>query len=89
LPTVAPEVLARHHSKEADVWSAGVILYMLLCGEAPFQGPTEDETFDRIANLPIVLEGGPWDAISGELCQGCLATFISPMDGCPCMRSLP
>ncbi|KAI3702985.1 hypothetical protein L6452_28739 [Arctium lappa] len=64
---VAPEVLRRQeYGKEVDIWSAGVILYMLLTGVPPFYGEKEKEIFDAILNAEKVLDmkNYPWPWIS-------------------------
>ncbi|XP_039058849.1 LOW QUALITY PROTEIN: calcium-dependent protein kinase SK5-like [Hibiscus syriacus] len=61
---VAPEVLRKHYGPEADVWSAGVILYILLSGVPPFWEETEMGIFRQILQGKIDFDSQPWPAIS-------------------------
>ncbi|CAA6666724.1 unnamed protein product [Spirodela intermedia] len=60
---VAPEVLRRSYGKEIDVWSAGIILYILLSGVPPFFADGEG-VFDAILHGKLDLESDPWPSIS-------------------------
>ncbi|KAK9714924.1 hypothetical protein RND81_06G131100 [Saponaria officinalis] len=63
---VAPEVLRRNYGKEIDIWSAGIILYILLCGVPPFWAETESGIFDAILNGGIHFDRDPWPSISSS-----------------------
>ena len=45
---VAPEVLEGSYDNKCDIWSAGVILYVILCGYPPFYGENEKEILTEI-----------------------------------------
>lgn len=72
---VAPEVLKRHYGPEADIWSCGVILYILLSGMPPFWGDTETEIFKSIMRGQLDFKTDPWPRISEEA-KACVARML-------------
>nr|BCU41351.1 calcium-dependent protein kinase [Gentiana scabra] len=61
---VAPEVLKRRSGPESDVWSIGVITYILLCGRRPFWDKTEDGIFKEVLKNKPDFRRKPWPSIS-------------------------
>jgi len=64
---VAPEVLnAEGYDKEVDMWSIGVITYILLCGFPPFYAETVPEVFEQIMKAEYDYPEEYWNEISAE-----------------------
>ncbi|GJP33455.1 hypothetical protein CLOM_g17994 [Closterium sp. NIES-68] len=61
---LAPEVLSGNYGHQADIWSLGVMLYMLLSGSAPFFGETEDEVLAAVKRGKFSFYRPIWGSIS-------------------------
>ncbi|CAN4091129.1 unnamed protein product [Withania somnifera] len=75
---VAPEVLAgKNYNEKVDIWSAGVILYIMLAGIPPFYGDSTEEIFEAVlrANLRFPtrifqsMSSAAKDLLRGMLCK--------------------
>ncbi|CAN8284470.1 unnamed protein product [Cochlearia groenlandica] len=63
---VAPEVLHRSYSLDADIWSIGVITYILLCGSRPFWARTESGIFRTVLRSEPNYDDTPWPSVSSQ-----------------------
>ena len=63
---IAPEVLKCNYDEKCDVWSAGVNMYVLLCGYPPFGGSSDEQILKKIAAGRYAFPSPEWDFISFE-----------------------
>ncbi|XP_009588939.1 calcium-dependent protein kinase 10-like [Nicotiana tomentosiformis] len=74
---MAPEVLKRNYGPEVDIWSAGVILYILLCGVPPFWAETEQGVALAILRGVIDFKREPWPQVS-ESAKSLVRQMLEP-----------
>ncbi|KAF7845356.1 calcium-dependent protein kinase 13 [Senna tora] len=74
---MAPEVLKRNYGPEIDIWSAGVILYILLCGVPPFWAESEQGVAQAIIRGLIDFKREPWPSIS-ESAKSLVRQMLEP-----------
>lgn len=63
---MAPEVLNGIYDEKCDIWSCGVVLYILLCGYPPFPGKTNDEVYKAVKIGKYEMPSKDWDRISKD-----------------------
>ena len=63
---IAPEILKSDYNEKCDVWSIGVILFILLGGRPPFGGDNDKEILDAVKQGVFSFAGPEWKSISSD-----------------------
>jgi calcium-dependent protein kinase len=63
---IAPEVLKKNYNEKCDLWSCGVILYILLSARPPFNGENDQEILENVIKGKYDLNSPPFDNITNE-----------------------
>jgi len=63
---MAPELMWGAYDEKCDIWSCGVLLYELLCGDVPFNDESPRRILLKASRDPICLRGETWHAVSAD-----------------------
>ena len=73
----SPEVVDDLYDEKSDEWSCGVLMYILLCGEPPFQGKSEEEIFEKIKKCQYNFKPKEFDEVSNH-CKDLIRKLLEP-----------
>ena len=63
---VAPEVITKNYNELCDIWSCGIIMYILICEYPPFQGKNNEEILHNIRFTELKFKKNEWEHISNS-----------------------
>ena len=73
----SPEVVDDLYDEKSDEWSCGVLMYILLCGEPPFKGKTEEEVFQKIKKCQYSFKPKEFEEVSDN-CKDLIRKLLEP-----------
>ena len=73
----SPEVVDDLYDEKSDEWSCGVLMYILLSGEAPFQGNSEEEIFKKIKKCQYSFKPKEFNDVS-DSCKDLIRKLMEP-----------
>ena len=73
----SPEVIDDLYDEKCDEWACGVLMYLLLCGEPPFQGETEEEIFNKVKKCEYNFSPNPFKYVSKN-CKNLIKKLLEP-----------
>ena len=73
----SPEVVDDLYDEKSDEWSCGVLMYILLCGEPPFQGKSEEEIFQKIKKCQYNFKPKEFNDVSNN-CKDLIKKLLEP-----------
>ena len=73
----SPEVIDNLYDEKCDEWACGVLMYILISGEPPFDGESEEEIFKKIKKCEYNFEPEPFKYVS-ENCINLIKKLLEP-----------
>lgn len=75
---IAPEVIKGSYDSKCDIWSCGVILYVLLTGKPPFNGHYDEEILHKVSENIISYDEPEFSTVSSS-CMDLLKKMLNPI----------
>ena len=73
----SPEVVDDLYDEKCDEWSCGVLMYILLCGQPPFCGETEEEIFEKVKKCEYDFKHPAFKRVSKN-CKDLIRKLLEP-----------
>jgi len=77
---VCPEVLNRRYDQSCDLWSCGVVAFILLSGKPPFTGRSEAEALKQVRSGTLKFDAKLWGNVSADA-QSLIAQLLDRQPG--------